>query len=212
MDYERKNFEFYSRFFGEEDLGRRVGWLKPDSQRLNFLELSQIIPEPVSHRAISVLDVGCGTGELWSFLSVIQPLTNYLGVDILQENIMVAKEKYPLAEFIRGDALAEDFKLPTMDFVFASGLFGLRLLEDDNEQMRWVQQSVSKLFKSCRLGVAVNFWAGIDPARKLFSYNPYEVCEALRLISHSFILNHDFRDDAFSIFLYKEKLRLNLLA
>ena len=52
----------------------------------------------------NVLDVGCGTGFSLDICEKIDFANRYLGIDISRKMIDKAKEKYPSALFIEGDA------------------------------------------------------------------------------------------------------------
>lgn len=68
--------------------------------------------------APSILDVGCGTGEITSRLARKYPRARVLGIDVLESSIAVARQRYallaPRLEFHQGDAFALD--LPTASF------------------------------------------------------------------------------------------------
>jgi ubiquinone/menaquinone biosynthesis C-methylase UbiE/glycosyltransferase involved in cell wall biosynthesis len=68
----------------------------------------------------SVLELGCGTGNL---LAALQP-SRGLGLDLSPEIVKVARRNFPQLEFEVGDA--EDFKIPNanFDFIVASDLVG----------------------------------------------------------------------------------------
>jgi cyclopropane fatty-acyl-phospholipid synthase-like methyltransferase len=74
----------------------------------------------------SLLDVGCGTGDLSAFLATRDLAVDYLGVDLLDKMIDEARRRHPTAAFESLDpfdpaALASR----RFDVVFASGVFNL---------------------------------------------------------------------------------------
>jgi SAM-dependent methyltransferase len=50
-------------------------------------------------RQLTLLEIGCATGEFYRYLHVKYPRVNYYGVDISEPAIERAKEKYPKANF-----------------------------------------------------------------------------------------------------------------
>lgn len=50
-----------------------------------------------------VLEIGCGSG-LGAALLHRQPLRSYLGVDVMEEQLAIARARYPQFQFARGDA------------------------------------------------------------------------------------------------------------
>jgi len=71
----------------------------------------------------SVLEIGCGTGDL---LAAVRPRRG-LGIDLSWEMVRIAREKYPHLEFRPGDAEALDLD-ERFDYVILSDLVGV--LED----------------------------------------------------------------------------------
>ncbi|HEY7678155.1 MAG TPA: class I SAM-dependent methyltransferase, partial [Candidatus Methylomirabilis sp.] len=71
----------------------------------------------------SVLEIGCGTGDL---LAAVRPRRG-LGIDLSGEMVRIAREKYPHLEFRTGDSEALDLD-ESFDYVILSDLVGV--LED----------------------------------------------------------------------------------
>lgn len=55
------------------------------------------------HRELSLLEIGCATGEFYRYLRIKYPRTRYFGVDISKPAIERAKEKYPQGPFFLVD-------------------------------------------------------------------------------------------------------------
>ena len=51
-------------------------------------------------RPVTLLEVGCATGEFYRYLRIVQPQVRYYGVDISHAAIARAKEKYPEARIV----------------------------------------------------------------------------------------------------------------
>jgi ubiquinone/menaquinone biosynthesis C-methylase UbiE/glycosyltransferase involved in cell wall biosynthesis len=94
----------------------RDDWKRKNRYYYSSLEdlCASIIPE-----GRSVLEIGCGTGDL---LAAVKP-SQGVGIDLSQRMVEVARRKYPQYTFIRGDAeqlsLSEKF-----DYVIISDLLG----------------------------------------------------------------------------------------
>ena len=65
----------------------------------------------------SVLDVGCGTGEITARLTKLFPRASFTGIDLEQSHLARAAEKVPQARFQVGDALAIPFDDASFDLV-----------------------------------------------------------------------------------------------
>src|SRR5216684_6414289 len=57
----------------------------------------------------SVLDVGCGTGEITARLGELFPQASLTGIDLEESHLERARHRYPRARFEKGDALALHF-------------------------------------------------------------------------------------------------------
>ena len=76
----------------------------------------------------SLLDVGCGVGDLWGFLRERGVNVRYRGVDILERMVEAARARHPQAEFVCADLFGEDpLGGEQFDIVFSSGAFNLDL-------------------------------------------------------------------------------------
>ena len=75
----------------------------------------------ISYKFKSVLDVGCATGNLINLLSNYSKKLDYTGIDIVEEQIRIAKKQYSKFRFINSDLLQHNFR-KKFDLVNATGL------------------------------------------------------------------------------------------
>jgi SAM-dependent methyltransferase len=148
----------------------------------------------------SVLDVGCGLGDFWDYL--LQQgicVKKYLGIDINEKLISVARARYPKGNFLVLDMLSEEVE--DFDFLVASGTFGINV--PNWEELTY--KMLIKMFSISRIGMSVNFLSTysvtrsgshyVDPSEML-----YFVCAQL---SKKIILRQDYKDNDFNIYVYK---------
>ena len=98
---------------------RALGW-RPGSQEVRF---SAFLKDAPLSEAKSLIDVGCGFGDLLGELRAMGWKGHYTGIDILPEFIEVARGRNEAgASWITGDfqVILSDMKA---DIVFSSGLF-----------------------------------------------------------------------------------------
>jgi SAM-dependent methyltransferase len=128
------------------------GWAESDKYD-NFQKLIEIA-DRTRHplKGASVLDVGCGTGDLVSFLQE-HGIGEYLGIDIVKASIDIAYQKHPRQVFDRADFLKIELE-HKYDFVFASGTLAA-ILDTDNYAV--MEAFIEKMWASARVGVAFNF-------------------------------------------------------
>lgn len=109
----------------KDDRTRMVAWEAPRSQSKNFNMVSNLIKNNDS-----VLDYGCGVGDFINHLKEKNiTISDYLGVDINDEFIEIAKETYPENKFqlIKG---IEEIK-GNYDIVCAIGVFTWYINRED---------------------------------------------------------------------------------
>lgn len=167
------NHRIYSFYL---QLGLDDGWDKNDKWE-NFSIFTKISNlTGTALKDATILDVGCGTGDMAQFLSD-KNIKEYMGVDIFEPAIEKAKERFPNHTFIAGDFLTLSIK-KKFDFVFCSGAMTTKLDSDNYEIIKpWIM----KMWRIAKKGVAFNFLLDNNlPDDILFLYNPNRVLEICR--------------------------------
>jgi SAM-dependent methyltransferase len=96
----------------------------------------------------SILDFGCGSGHLATYLKSKGVDFRYTGVDVVEEFFDIAREKNPGARF----GVLEDFKHEKFDYIFISGVFNNK--RPGNR--KFYQETLRILFGMCNKGIAFN--------------------------------------------------------
>ena len=215
MTHRKKHIEYFEGLLakhGENYLA--LDWNSPESQKLRYEILIDILVYGRKSAKISLLDVGCGLGDLYGFLKKEKYLSrnkiNYTGLDITPKILEVAKKKYPGAKFELKDIL-EDRYLPKFDYVFCSGVFNLRMT-DTESHLEWVKAMLLRMYDLADFGVAVNFLSeGGMPislpedlnSGRYFYFKPEEIMSFCRFICNRFIIRHDYHPADFTVYLLK---------
>ena len=97
----------------------------------------------------SILDLGCGTGHLASYLKQKGLAFEYTGIDLVQEVLDAGQLKHPKFKFITPTELDQNV---IFDYVLISGTFN-NLVEDNR---RFYQEKLTQYFNHTRIGLAVN--------------------------------------------------------
>lgn len=100
-----------------------LGWRAAQSQRSRF----EVIAAAADFAGASVLDIGCGSGDLVDFLAERFAGFRYLGIEQVSEFVALARERHaarPHTEFVCADFTTA--ALPDADIVVACGAFGYR--------------------------------------------------------------------------------------
>lgn len=101
-----------------------LGWESEEAQNLRF----EMLLSAVELEGKSLLDVGCGMGNLLQYLRSKGTDVRYTGVDILESMIEQARLKNPDAEFYHADIFKDSiFKSNSFDIAYASGIFNIDL-------------------------------------------------------------------------------------
>jgi SAM-dependent methyltransferase len=168
------------------------------SQRKRFEVIADVGP---MHNA-RVLDVGCGFGDLLSYLNGVDNApAAYTGIDVVGEFVEEARLRHPGSRFEVADVvdLPDD---PIYDYGLASGIFYL----PGADWMEHVRETATKIFAICDKGVALNFLSQFSRRPDEVSYyaDPGAVLNLLaRHVSSHLVLRHDYLPNDFTVYLYK---------
>jgi len=125
-----------------------VLWGNQQTQYFRFYELIRNIDLHSSRKTI--LDVGCGNGELYKFLNFIGFRGDYTGYDINKMLLILAKKRFKNINVKLVDILV-DKQTDKFDFVLMSGLFNRNVGQDE----KWIHEFIKKMFALC--GEALSF-------------------------------------------------------
>ena len=191
-----------------------LDWNSPESQKLRYQIFKELFVYGTKAADVSVLDVGCGLGDLYGFLKkdglLKRNKLRYAGVDISPRLIEAAKKKYPDANFGVVDIL-EERKLPQVDYILCSGVFNIRSL-DITSHLEFVKTMLLRMYDLVNYGVAVNFLSQgamplSDPedlnSGRYFYFKPDEILSFCRFITNRYIIRHDYHPGDFTVYLLK---------
>jgi SAM-dependent methyltransferase len=164
--------EYYSARCAEHG---QEGWAAglyatPDNQYGTFVNLLKTV-----ERGGSILDVGCGQGDLWEFIDSRGLGLSYLGIDLCPAMIGYAKARFPEGDFAVCDVLDyhEDH-----DFVVAAGALNLAVPGQED----YARQVIRKLYSLARRAASFNL---LSDAYRDYERRPelcfYDPAETVRL-------------------------------
>jgi cyclopropane fatty-acyl-phospholipid synthase-like methyltransferase len=131
-------------FIQHGDSAEAVQYASRESQERRF----KFLVEVGDLNGKSILDFGCGTGQLYAYLQTQGVTVSYHGVEIVDEFIELCQSKYPSQSFGKIDA----FEGKNFDYVFVSGVFN-NLIKNNRE---FYQSTLKKLFGMTRIGLSFN--------------------------------------------------------
>jgi len=182
------------------DSPEAVQYTSRESQERRF----ELLASVADLEGRSVLDFGCGTGQLCSYLQRRGVTVDYHGVDIVDEFVALCRRKFPQGRFGR----LEDFAGQQFDYVLVGGVFNNRM--DDN--VGFYQGTLRTLFGMARRGLAFNMMSAYvdyqDPG--LFYEHPENVFRFLKTEITPFVaLRNDYEVKAgvvpfdFTVYAYR---------
>jgi SAM-dependent methyltransferase len=179
---------------------KTLGWFK-GKQELRF----SILTSQVDLEGQSILDIGCGFGDLNYFLKRRLRSYVYHGIDLVDELVDEGRRRHPEAwvKFSCGDFLAEAPRM--FDYIVGSGIFNYRLSEEDNYD--YIERTLRKAMDECGTGVAFDFLSDrVDFQKYGFTFhsNPPKVLEIAYRLSKNVILRNDYAPFEFSLFIFKD--------
>lgn len=187
---------FHRQRLGADTL-HALAYRDAQSQRLRF--------EALAHwgdfSGLTVLDLGCGYGDLLPFLRGRFTGVTYLGVDFLREFVEAARARHgeaPGVQFLQADFLTTG--LPQVDVVVACGSLNYR---STNDLHPW--QAIARMWAAARCGVAFNVLDatvfGADPV--LAGQAPGTVLDFCRRMDATAGLVTGYLPDDFTVLMHR---------
>jgi SAM-dependent methyltransferase len=151
---------------------RGVDWQSGEAQRARFDAVLAI----GSLDGATLLDAGCGLGDLYGYLRARGVTIRYAGCDLSSAHVTAARQAYPGTRFVVAD-VREVLAAERFDYVIACGLLHLRVPRWN----RWAWDLVRAMYANCGRGLALTLphrGAGHPPV--LAAVDPADWLERLR--------------------------------
>lgn len=130
---------------------RRSGWRRRIGQ---FARFEMALAPWDETRVESVLDLGCGTGELASYLRETDRQVDYTGIEARGGAVERARERHPEVEFLEGDLYAVELER-AYDLVVAVGAHvDGRAPRSDRDRVRRIERLVERCAACADVGVS----------------------------------------------------------
>lgn len=178
-------------------LVQTLGWRSTETQEQRFDALCKW----GDLTNCSILDLGCGYGDLKEFLDANYYGIRYLGIDIIPEFIAAAKLNFPSQQHTT--FLVQDFlncALPVVDIIFASGSLNYRC---ENPQHPYAM--IQKMWATASKGIAFNL---LDASKHgveevLQAYDPFTVQKFCRNLDPKAELIRGYHPEDFTIVMHR---------
>ncbi|MDX1427130.1 MAG: class I SAM-dependent methyltransferase [Salegentibacter mishustinae] len=139
-----------------------VDWNSREAQEIRFEQLLKICE---GEKEISIIDYGCGYGALADFISSMGLPLNYTGYDISPQMVTSAEKMHQNKPFYK---FTNEFKqLVKADYTVGSGLFNLKLENDDNRWEKYIFHTLDKMRSLSEKGFAFNMLTKYSDPEKM---------------------------------------------
>jgi trans-aconitate methyltransferase len=178
-----------------EALGWGGGRERQDLRFRTALEFLKFSSKPVN----SILDVGCGFGDLGNWLIGHYPDIAYTGIDINPSLIDLGMGNGVLNLSTQP---LETFEPKSFDLVVANGIFNYRMLNESHEN--YVEQMLSKLLSVSKVGIAVDFMSThVEFEHENAFHCPQElIVNTIRNFTRRFVIRNDYLDFEFMAYAF----------
>ena len=191
MDLEKKYHEKFGNYTGVKSLG----WGNEETQKVRFKVLMEISGLQITD---SVLDVGCGYGDLSYYFD------NYLGIDLRNSAIITAREKYEdkWKGLFQGNFLNQSiFDINgRYDWCFASGVFALK---DNWEEI--TKSTIEKMFSICKKGIGFNLLSNSCSNKDIDMKHCTvgDVSFLMHSVTDNYVIRNDYLSNDLTVYAYK---------
>ncbi|MGB6464514.1 MAG: class I SAM-dependent methyltransferase [Nitrosotalea sp.] len=185
----------YSTLFDTHGVSSKsIGWLN-GRQSIRFSVICQVGDLDNS----TILDVGCGFGDLYGYLKHKKIKMMYHGVDINSKFIDIAKKRYSKASFEVRDIQKEKFSRH-FDWVVATGI------TNHASTYPHLKEILKEMFHICKKGVAIDFISTyVDyKDKEIFYTSPEKILSFAKELTRRVTLRHDYMPFEFTLYLYKD--------
>ncbi|MGD8172508.1 class I SAM-dependent methyltransferase [Vibrio sp. TRT 21S02] len=179
-----------------------VDWNSVESQVLRFEQLTKVIR---CCKKTSLNDLGCGHGDYYYYLTNNFDKIEYEGIDVSQDMVDLAHDKFPEADFICSSKPSK-----IRDYTIASGIFNVRQSRSDDEWWAYFTRTLDIMDSHSELGFAFNCLTSFSDIEKRKAYlyyaDPMKVFEyCKKKYSRNVALLHDYDLYEFTIIIRKDK-------
>ena len=149
-DLEAVRVHYESTLESGGDCGQKVGWRDALAQNLRFQIISRILNDVPFD---SVVDLGCGTGDLLEFLRTRGWTGSYKGVDVSPSMVAEGRLRF-------GPDRSAQFEVSTSpshaDVIIASGIFNLCLDSSYDDWHEHCRQVISQMWRVASKAIVFN--------------------------------------------------------
>lgn len=198
---------------GDTALG--AAWPNEDDRQTRFKIMQSVIPD--TSRKVSVCEVACGTGDFYHHLKNSQlNIQQYVGIDLSEKAISLARKKYPDGKYIAGDLLGmsdDSIANLTSDYVVANGLFTVRSGLSQKEMWEFMTIMIEQMWKLTDVSLAFNVMSAVLDWRRddLFHVEMDRLAEFLyKLAGRRIIFRSDYDLYEYTTYVFRDNVEFRM--
>ncbi len=177
-------------------------FIPKNNQEVRFKSLTKHI----KNEKFTLLDFGCGLGDLKDFLDFRFNDYMYTGVDIVEEFIQSNKDVDKESEYFKIETYKDiDEKY---DYIVIAGVFNILYRDSIEEHKNIVYNTIEYLFSKTKKALSINFMSDYVDFKQETAYHQddIELMTFLReKLSSRFIIDNSYMPYEFSVIVYKDK-------
>jgi len=182
--------------YGSES-AKSLAWFSEEDQLKRF----EILAEIGDLNNCSVLDIGCGNGDLCYYLSQHFANVSYHGIDLISaflDNAIERNQNRANTTFYLGDFMQGT--LPVADYVFVSGSLNYKNSDPD-----YIFKAIAHLYAHCNIALSFNLLCDtINPNGILMAYAPKIISDFCKKLSNNVLLKENYIENDFTVMVYKQ--------
>lgn len=172
-DFYKKKFCIYGPKF------EGVAWTNTNKTKKRYKTLLKVIEFANNKKKFSLLDVGCGYGELTKYLPKNKQL-KYFGIDIVEEMIIYSKNAYKNKNY--KFYLKNILKISkNYDFIVCNGIFTLKNDLTQKQMDMFFRKCINIFYKYSKIGFSFNVMSEVVDYKSKILYYP-KLFEILKIL------------------------------
>lgn len=178
---------------------RALKWKTPEAARVRYKNLVC----DINFEKKSVLDIGCGFGDIIPFIEKKAQRFSYTGVDLVPEFIKFVKNKYPNFEFVERDYFGRPLK-KKFDIIITCGTLNSNI----KNPLKYRLGAIKTMFKHAREIIAFNMAGGYPQPKnrrenRVYYIDLLGILKFCLSLTPKVILRHHYRFNDFTMVMYK---------
>jgi SAM-dependent methyltransferase len=170
------------------------------SSRDSLLRRYRVLAEATDLTGKSVLEVGCGLGDLGAYLIEQFPGLDYRGVDLSPRMIAEGRRSHPLLD-LRVANVLDLGPGDGADVVLAQGIFYLLCDDAEAKAFELIAAMLGLARETCAF-TALSAWAPVQDADE-FYLDPVRLVAHCRRLPARLVLRHDYHPGDVAAYLYR---------